>query len=434
MQSSVDVVVVGAGVAGLAAAATLRKAGCTALVLEASKRVGGRAWTVRSPALGDGYFDAGAIWLHSAESNPLTPIAEAAGERLVNADRIGHRHVFVDDRPATSDELADYAGAWDRFETRADALLHPGTANGSLPDDSLAAVARGLLDDPWAVTVETWEGPIICVADAAAFSLRDWQRNVLTGGNILVAGGLGDFVARRLAPPEGLMLDTPVRRVRWQQAGGVAVETPRGTVSARACIVTASTGVLAAGLIGFDPHLPAVVMDSLHGLPMGLALRVVLRAAGADRLGLPDFSSLHRRFERSGEPAIVFNAWQWGFPIVAAWVGGGFAWELARADEPAIEDFVRAELRRMLGARVNRALAPDIAFRSNWGGDEHFLGAYSYARPGQAGARRRLAEPLAGGRLVFAGEATHPTLAGTVGGAWLSGEAAARAAAHAIRR
>src|SRR6185437_4969750 len=316
----------------------------------------------------------------------------------------------------------------DRFEAAADTLLGDGAADASLAD-----VARRLPDDPWAVTVETWEGPIICVADAAAFSLRDWRANQLSGSNILVAGGLGDFIERRLAPTDGLHLDTPATRIRWQEPGGrVAVETPRGTVEAASCIVTVSTGVLASGRIALDPPLPSEVQECLGGLPMGLALRVVLRAAGADRLDLPDFCSLDRRFARD-DPAIVFNAWPWGFDYLSAWIGGSLAWELSRAGAAAAEDFVRGELRRMLGGRVDRALRPGAALVTGWGADPLFQGAYAYARPGHAEARRRLAEPLAGGRLLIAGEATHETLAGTVGGAWLSGEAAAAIALRTVR-
>ena len=428
MQSSVDVVVVGAGVAGLSAAAALRERGKRVIVLEASGRVGGRAWTVRPLSLGGAHFDMGAIWLHAAERNPLVPIARVAGETMLDADALRQRRLFIAGRPATAEEMAGYDDAWERFEAVADHLARPG-----LPDSSLAAVAERLADDPWAVTIETWEGPIICAAEAADLSLRDWLNNRLGGGNILLGGGLGDFVRRRLAPPDGLHLEAPVTGVRWQRPGGrVAVETPRGTVEASACIVTVSTGVLAAGAIAFDPPLPPGVQESLHGLPMGLALKVVLRAAGPDRLDLPAFTSLARRFGRSGEAAVVFTAWPWQYDYMSAWIGASTAWELTFAGAEAADDFVRGELRSLFGGRVDRAFRPGAALVSEWGSDPLFRGAYAYARPGHAGARRRLGEPLADGRLVIAGEATHETLAGTVGGAWLSGESAARATLGAV--
>ncbi|MGH7161306.1 MAG: FAD-dependent oxidoreductase, partial [Acetobacteraceae bacterium] len=115
-----DVVVVGAGVAGLAAARTLRAAGQRVIVLEASGRIGGRAWTVQPAALGGDWFDMGAQWLHAAETNPLSAIAEAAGEKLLRADDLRTERAFIGDRPATVAEFADYRAAWDRFDAKAE--------------------------------------------------------------------------------------------------------------------------------------------------------------------------------------------------------------------------------------------------------------------------------------------------------------------------
>ena len=181
----VDVVVIGAGLAGLGAATALRDAGRSALVLEASGRIGGRAWTTHPAELGGVWFDMGALWLHNAETNPLVPIARAAGETLLRSDELRVERTFVGTREATEDEYADYAGAWSRFEDRAAAILR--TRN----DAPLADVARSMPADPWAVTVETWEGPIICCASADEFSARDWLNNVLSGSNLVPQGGIG---------------------------------------------------------------------------------------------------------------------------------------------------------------------------------------------------------------------------------------------------
>ena len=108
--------------------------------------------------------------------------------------------------------------------------------------------------DPWALTVEAFEGPVICVAEADEFSLRDWRRNALDGSNLVPQGGIGAFVARRLGTGLDIRLNTPVTRLRWNGPGGrVTVETPRGSLSARAAILTVSTGVLASGALAFEP-------------------------------------------------------------------------------------------------------------------------------------------------------------------------------------
>ena len=423
----IDVVVIGAGLAGLGAAHRLRELGMHAVVLEAAGRIGGRAWTDHPPALGGAWFDMCAVWLHAAEQNPLAAIARSAGEALIDADELRQERTFVGSRPATPPELIDYTHAWPRFEASAERLLH------AMPDTSLDHVARHLPDDPWALTVESWEGPVICTADAGRLSLRDWRRNGLSGANLMIEGGIGSFVQRRLGEGLTIRLGTPVTRIRWAGSdGGVAVETADGTIAAGACIVTVSTGVLAAGAIDFDPALPAAVQDSVHALPMGLAMKVALRATLADRLDLPAHCTVDRQIARSLEPMMVFQCWPFGRDFVQGWVGGTTAWELAREGDAAAADFALAELRRLFGGRVDRLFAGGGSVVTHWESDPWVRGAYSYAIPGHADARRQLAAPLADGRLCFAGEACHDGFAGTLAGAWISGRDAGAAASRAL--
>jgi monoamine oxidase len=420
--SDVDVAVIGAGLAGLGAATALRAAGRSALVLEASDRIGGRAWTTHPAQLGGVWFDMGAVWLHSAEINPLVPIARAAGDTLLRSDELRVERTFVGTREATAEEYADYGGAWQRYEDRAADILR------TRDDVPMAEVARSMPDDPWAVTVETWEGPIICCASADEFSLRDWYRNLLSGSNLVPQGGIGAFVARRLGEGLDIRCATPVTKLSWN-GSGVSVETLRGRVTARSAIVTVSTGVLAAGAIAFDPPLPPEVLSSIHALPMGLAMKVALRATGPDRLDLPLHCSVDRQVKRSGDPTMGFQCWPYKRDYVQGWVGGPVAWELARAGEAAAVDFALGQLRALFGGRVDRLFGGGQTLVTRWDADPFVRGAYSFVRPGDADARIAMAQPLADGRLLFAGEACHNGMAGTVAGAWISGQDAARIAA-----
>jgi monoamine oxidase len=416
-----DVVVIGAGVAGLSAATALRRAGRGAVVLEAAGRIGGRAWTAYPEALGGVWFDMGAIWFHDAERNPLTPIALAAGDALLRSDALRTERTFVGGRLATEAELADYADAWPRFEAAAERLMQPG-----MPDVPLSAVTGSLPDDPWAATVESWEGSVICAVDADDFSLLDWKRNVLGGSNLVPAGGIGAFVARRLGEGLDIRLDTRVARVCWGGVDGqVRVESDRGTLTARSCIVTVSTGVLRARGIAFEPALPVSVQECLHALPMGLATKVALRAGGADRLGVPPYCSVDRQVGRDGDLLVPIQCWPHGRDYVHGWIGGGTAWALAREGDAAAVAFMRGELRRVFGGRADALFDGAASVVTGWGDDPLVLGSYAYASPGNADARAQLAEPVGGGHLMFAGEACHIGYAGTLAGAWLSGEAAA---------
>jgi monoamine oxidase len=390
-------------------------------------RVGGRARTIRPDFLGGAMLDAGASWLHAAERNPLVPIARAAGDLSDDPPFDRCYRTFVGDRLATADELA----AYDRCEAQFHTLLAARIERG-LPDVSVAEAAAELPDDPWLQTMLFWEATLIAAADPRDLSLADWHLNLLEGGNRIVRGGLGDFIARRLGALAGpIALETPVRRIAWND--GVRVETPSGTIRARACIVTVSTGVLASGAIEFAPALPDKVQAAIDGLPMGLLSKVALRAAGEDRLGLPDRCSVDRRIASPDDAGMSLHFWPGGQDHMVGFFGGRIAWELARGGEKAAEDFARSQIRALFGARADAAFRPG-AVATGWGTDPAFLGAYAYARPGHVAARGAMAEPIGDGRLAFAGEAWRKDgLAGTVGGAFLSGQHAARAIADALR-
>ena len=427
VTTDVKVVIVGAGAAGLGAARALRARGLNAVVLEASRRIGGRAWTVHPPKLGGVWFDMGAIWLHAAERNPLTPIARAAGATLLNSVDLRTERTFVGGRLATEAELADYDDAPRRFEATAADLL------ARMDDAPLAAVARARPDDPWALTVEAWEGPVISVADAEACSLQDCICNALSGSNLVPDGGIGDFIANHLGADLDIRLNTSVSCITWSGPGGaVELTTSAGTLRASACIVTASTGVLGSEAIRFDPPLPSATREAIAALPMGLAIKVALRATGPDRLDLPIHCALDHQVRHSGDPFMIFQCWPYGRDYVQGWIGGSPAWELARQGDAAVRDFALAELRSRFGARVDKLFASGAFLVTHWDAEPWIRGAYCYATPGHADARAVLGTPLADGRLAFAGEACHVGLAGTLGGAFLSGEAAAAAVAAAI--
>lgn len=423
--SDPDVAIVGAGAAGIAAARECLALGLSCLVLEAMDRTGGRAFT-ESARLG-APFDHGASWLHQADDNPLVPLARAMGLRLVDSDAVRERHVFIGSRRATAAEL----DALDAARARFDATVAARAALGP-PDIPLAeAVPSGGF---WDATVAHRQGPLISAAPLEAISLLDYVATDLAPPNLMPEVGIG-AVLHRLSERLPIRTGVPVRRIRWG-GKGVALDTPGGTLAARACIVTVSTGVLAADAIACDPPLPGALRDAAAGLPLGLLTKVAFRAAGEDRLDLLPFASVWRHVGSPDEAAMTFHAWPFGRDHLIGFVGGRAAWDLARAGPAATEAFARDELARLFGAaRIARALRTPAAVVTDWGTEPCTRGAYSHALPGHAGARTTLAEAaLAGGRLRFAGEACHPRLAGTVAGAWESGQAAARAVAAALGR
>ena len=413
----VDVIIVGAGVAGLAAAETLRRQGRTCRILEAAPQVGGRARTIR---FAGAPLDLGATWLHDAARNPLAAIARAAGETLLDADALRSRRLLIAGRPASASEQAAYFAASARFEALAQ-------GRAAREDVALADAVAAMQDDPWLATIETWEASQIAAADSRDFSVRDWRDNRLEGANLFLPTGIGDFVSRALAPASvDIRLNTPATRIDWGR--DIVVETPTGSVAAQSCIVTVSTGVLAAGAIAFDPPLPSATQTAIAGLPMGLLNKVALTGDWPDRLGLPESCSIRMQVPQRYAGAMSFHCWPLGAPYIAGFVGGPTAWALTRAGAPAARAFVRERFAGMLGDAAARGITEIVL--SDWGTDPLHRGAYAYARPGHAGARAALGVPLGDGKLIFAGEATRTDgLAGTVGGAWLAGQEAATVAA-----
>src|SRR4051812_17340451 len=248
----VDVLIIGAGAAGIAAARKLRALGRQVRVLEAGGRLGGRAWT-ESDSLG-ARFDQGASWIHVAERNPLPSIARRMGFTLRDARRRARDMLLVGGQPETPAERAAHDAACEAWEAAAEAR---DAAGG--PDIPLAAAVPR--DGPWDPTVSHWFSTVISGVEAERFSLRDYVATGLDGANLQVAEGFGTLVAR-LGDGLPVTLHAPVMRLRWDGAG-VTAEGGWGSLRAAAAIVTVSTGVLAAQGIRFVPELPGAVQAAI---------------------------------------------------------------------------------------------------------------------------------------------------------------------------
>src|SRR5262249_30562375 len=183
----------------------------------------------------------------------------------------------------------------------------------------------------------------------------------------------------------------------------------------------ASTGVLGAGKIRFDPELPRRYAEAIAKLTMGSYEQIALEIPG-NPFGLQSDDLI---FEKAGGPrtaALLANAS--GTSLFLVRIGGGFARDLARQGGGAMTAFARDWGARLFGGRAKQAVKRTHA--AQWIKEPWVLGGFAAGAPGGQPGRRALMEPVRD-RLFLAGEAVHETLWGTVGGAWESGERAAEA-------
>ena len=406
--AEVDVAIVGAGAAGLAAAKELRKAGRSFVVLEARARIGGRAYTDDTLGIP---FDAGAQYIHWAERNPWKKIADELKVPLEEDASGGIPVVFANGVRMPDDERARRRSAFSRIWQALEA--------GVSADRSFADAVKGA--SPEIVGAAGGITQFALGEDPERVSIADYDQ-LWAGDDYLVPGGYGALVTRWGADVP-VRLSTPVSAIRWS-GRGVVLETAAGSLVAGAAIVTVPLGVLKAGGIRFAPELPAPLQDALDGLGMGAYTKLALKIdrARVEPLEATDY------IELVDGSAVSFEFWPFGRDLCLVMLGGDHARKLCEAGERAAIDFATARLVGMVGGHIRQAIGGGRL--AAWWTDPYARGSYSVARPGRVAARQALRQPV-GGKVFLAGEASAGGGAMTVGGATLEGQRVARAVLEA---
>lgn len=401
MNAEVDVVVVGAGAAGIAAARRLADAGVSLIVLEAGDRVGGRAWTIPHDSLP---IDLGCGWLHSADRNPWTALAPDLGFTIDRTVPPWGRQFRDLGFPAADQEAAHAAFA--SFEQR----LRQAPAGSDRAADLLD---EGGTWNPYLEAVSSY----INGTDLKTLSIRDYLAfaDADTGVNWRVIEGYGALIARA-ASGLPISLGVPVTAIEAEQLK-LAIVTGSGTIRAGAAIITVSTDVLASGAIS----LPAALVDLIEAashLPLGLADKVSFEIDRPDELE-PDTQVLGNPHDaKTGS----YHLRPFGRPLIEGFICGTAARELESGEDMVA--FAKDELAGLFGAGIRRRLKP-VAW-TRWAKSPFIRGSYSHALPGCTDARAILAEPW-DERIFFAGEACSTDDFSTAHGAYRTGLDAANA-------
>ncbi len=409
--SAPDVLVIGAGGAGLAAAKDLVANGVSVLVLEARDRIGGRAFTDSSLGVP---WDRGCSWLHSSNVNPWMAYARQNGFE-VEPDRFA-REVYDGARRMDGAETTGYRAVSERVQRE---LGRAGGRGLDIPAE--AALTQQTLADPWypmaMEQLTAWEG-----VEPANFSALDSHQYDEDGDDYVIPRGYGTLLAH-FAKGLDVELRTPVSRIRWG-GSGVAADTAAGLVTARVAVVALPSPAIAEGSVIFSPHLPAEILQAHHDLPLGILEKIALRFK---RNVFPSEGTEVLRMKRDDGRGLGYMTRHGGSNVCIAFAPGRLARELEARGEAAAIEHALDELTAMLGGDVRKHF--DEGAATAWASDPYARGAYSYCVPGRYGARAVLTRHV-GGRIVFAGEHTEQTAYGTLHGAYLSG---IRAAAEARR-
>jgi len=416
-SGEVDVVIVGAGAAGIAAARRVAAAGRRFALIEASNRIGGRCVT-ETRSLGAA-FDRGAQALYAADINPLLPLAARAGFETAAGPRL--QKLRVGRRFGREGEIEDFLASV--FRSRrgiADAMRGKDGMRGDVP--AARVLPKDLLDD-WKPTVDFVLGAYGAGRGLADLSAIDLSRMMERDSPTYVRRGLGALIAR-LGEGVPVQLSTPATKIEWLKT--LEVETGRGRLRARTVIVTASTSVLAAGKIRFTPELPKSYVDAFARLKLGSRDRIGLDVTG-NPFGLAANDLVFEKASGSRTGALLAHVN--GGSVCVVDVGGRFGAELSAQGEAAMTDFAASWLADLYGSEVKSAVKRQTATR--WNAEPWIMGAIASAAPGGDGARKQLAVPVRE-HVWFAGDAVHETLGGTVAGAWESGTRAAEAALRRI--
>jgi len=434
-DASWDVVIIGAGVAGLAAGADLASRGHSVLILEARDRVGGRVWTRHEPELSVP-VELGAEFIHG-EIPETFELLQGVGKAALSTS--GQRYVLREGKLQQRAEglFAEIQQGLERFvrEKRADVAF----------DSFLAEAERyGLSKDACKLARTAVEG--FDAADPARASTlsiaEEWSAGGMldapqfrpSGGYSSVLAALSGALDRKHVR---LQLHTLVQSVQWSHSSVEIDAEFLGKpfrAKARRAIVTLPVGVLqappdATGAVRFTPDLKDK-QTALAGLASGPVLKIVLRFRSAFWEELEGGKYHDAGFFQA--PDLTFPTF-WTArpvhaPVLAAWMGGPGA---ARLGQRPVAEVVRTASDNVQSLFGGHPLELEAAYWHDWQSDPFSRGAYSYVTVGGQNARGELAAPL-NDTLFFAGEATDSE-GGTVTGALHSGTRAAREVHRSLR-
>lgn len=419
-----DVIIVGAGMAGISAARTATAYGAKALVLEAQNRVGGRAYT-DTTTFGEIGFDLGAQFFQQClNGNEMFEIAQNEGLTLLDASGPGPTtSLYSTFTIGTAEADAVNQGLFLKTVTDLKAAIVLNGAKiaaGLTPDVPVSAILSPLLQsEAWytpalAQTVTgIVGGPNGSLLDLYVYTNSEPLPFAQPGSDFIVKSGMGTFV-QSLAKGQPVILNAPVTAINT--SGSLATVTAGGTTyQGKSVIVTCPTNYLAksntAAGIQFTPALPAAYLSAFAGLPLVPVYKALMGFKSSFPFNIPGIplnnppplvsTSFSVVLPLSNSELSTFFPNFWGTNTVEFIADGDLAQTLDAAGNAGAATLLLSQLETTFPGAT--AAWDGRITGSNWMSNPYFGGAFSAAVPGQVPARAQIAKPI--GNLWFAGEA-----------------------------
>jgi monoamine oxidase len=410
-----DVVIIGAGIAGLAAARVLFDRGMRVIVLEARDRIGGRTWTAQ---LGETPVDLGASWIHDPDGSPLTGLADRLQNRRMPTYGL---NIVVFDHHGQLLRSEQQTATFERYMAAHTALQegHPQTAGHLSVADVVPWLTPASLSgweerrDLWVrAVIENFAGAAISDLSALAASLPPAENHLLSKGY--------EPLVQYLSQGLDIRLGQKVQRI-LRTDPSCQIETDQQVFRAERVIVTLPLGVLQSGQIQFSPPLPEKKQGAIYRLGTGVFDKIVMQFPQCFWQETPDFIGYFA--SDASEPPLYLNLWpHLQKPILIGLLAGSSARKSERLSDEELVDSAMRCLRTMYGEAIPDPLSTRI---TRWASDPFAYGSYSYLRKGGSFEDYDLLAEAVDDRLFFAGEATHREHSSVTSGAYLSGIRAA---------
>lgn len=403
------VIVIGAGISGLAAAQKLKEKGFNVTVLESQNKVGGRLSTNRSLGIA---FDEGASWIHGIDGNPITTLAQAAGMNTFET---------VDDQADSCYDIGGVlrsAATYDKAEKELYAILDTMMNRGNA-DQSFETVFNSLYpakskDRLWKFLLSTYVA--FDTGDLNKLSSTLYNEGEEFGGVEKIATNGYDTIPHYLANGLNIQLNQRVSKVDYSNSK-IKVTHNRSESEADFIVVTVPLGVLKANTIQFIPALTSAKQTAIQKVGMNCVNKFLLtwNTVFWDNTQYicytPEIKDKFNYF-------VNFNKMNPNAKALMTFAYADYARQTESMNDAQVIGEIMSHLKDIYGNSIPH---PTNIIRTKWQTNENSFGAYSYTATGtEMQYFNDLAETISN-KVFFAGEHTHIDYFSTAHGAYLSG-------------